>query len=201
MDTKQITKLLQESGNSELTRFFENFGLINHLLDEETQKKYKRSNPSIENLTDWKKRGEMLFGAGRNITVYNTCTVVGDVKVGENTWIGPYTALDGNGGLTIGKNCSISAGVNIVSHDSVKWALSGGQHPYEFEPIKIGDNCFIGTAAFIGKGVTIGNHCLIGAGAVVTANIPDFSIALGVPARVMGKVIVNGASVQLEFNK
>jgi acetyltransferase-like isoleucine patch superfamily enzyme len=201
MNSEQIIRLLTESKNPQAVDFFKTYCELTAILDGETTRLYKRSNPSIENLTDWKKRGDELFGKGKNITVYNTCSVVGDVNVGENTWIGPYTALDGNGGLSIGKNCSISAGVNIVSHDSVKWALSGGKHPYEFAPIKIGDNCFIGTGAFISKGVTIGKHCLIGAGAVVTSDIPDYSIALGVPARIKGKVIVDGAHVELVFNQ
>ena len=115
--------------------------------------------------------------------------VVGKVEVGNNTWIGPYTALDGGQcGIKIGSNCSISSGVNIVAHDTVKWALSGGNEPYENAPIQIGNNCFIGTNAFISKGVKIGNNCVIGAGAVVTKDIPDFSIALGVPAKIKGKV-------------
>lgn len=178
---------------------YKNFLALQDRLDNAIIKKFNRSNPTIENLTDWKKRGEKLFGKNKNITIYNTATVAGKVKVGKNTWIGPYTALDGGGGLVIGENCSISAGVNIVSHDSVKWALSGGKHPYEYGPIKIGDNCFIGTGAFISKGVTIGNHCLIGAGAVVTSDIPDYSIALGVPARVKGKVKLKGKKVTLVF--
>ena len=137
---------------------------------------------------------------GKNITIYDSCTITGNVKIGENTWIGPYTALDGTGGLTIGKNCSISASVNIISHDTVKWALTGGKKGYENEPISIGDNCFIGTGAFISKGISIGNCCLIGAGAVVTKNIPANSIAFGVPARIVGKVIVNNQDVVLEYH-
>lgn len=168
-------------------------------LRQETMDKFNRVNPFVEDITDWKERGEFLFGKGKNITVYNTCTVVGNVKVGKNTWIGPYTALDGNGGLEIGENCSISSHVNIVSHDSVKWALSGGKHPYEYAPIKIGNCCFIGTGAMITKGVTIGNHCLIGAGAVVTKDIPDNSIVYGVPAKVVGMVEVNGESVEFKY--
>ena len=169
-------------------------------LREETRKKYDRANPFVEDITDWKERGEYLFGKNKNITVYNTCTVAGKVHVGENTWIGPYTALDGGkSGITIGSNCSISAGVNIIGHDSVKWALSGGRQKYEYAPVSLGDNCFIGTNAVITKGVSIGNHCLVGANAVVTRSFPDYSIILGVPARHMGNVIVTEEDVILEY--
>lgn len=173
---------------------------LKDVMDKTTLEKYKRINPLLENIFDWKEKGERLFG-GKNITVYETCSIAGDVKIGDNTWVGPYTALDGNGGLKIGKGCSISSHVNIVTHDSVKWALSGGKVPYEYQPIAIGDHCFIGTAAMITKGVTIGNHCLIGAGAVVTKNIPDNSIVFGVPGEVVGKVILTDNDVIYEYFK
>jgi acetyltransferase-like isoleucine patch superfamily enzyme len=170
-------------------------------LRDETFRKYNRLNPFVEDLTDWKERGEFLFGKNKNITVYNSCCVVGKVKVGENTWIGPYTALDGGRfGIKIGSYCSISSGVNIVGHDSVKWALSGGNLDYEYGEISIGNNCFIGTNAFISKNVKIGNNCLIGANAVVTKSIPNNSIVFGIPAKVVGKVLIEDGVVNLIYD-
>ncbi len=164
-----------------------------------TRLKYNRVNPFLEDITDWKKKGKYLFG-GDNITIYDSSTIAGEVKVGENTWIGPYTALDGTGGLTIGKNCSISSGVNIVSHDTIKWALSGGKEEYEYSAISIGDNCFIGTKAFINKGVKIGDRCLIAAGSVVTKSFPNNSIIGGTPAKKIGQVILKeGGTVELSY--
>ena len=169
-------------------------------LRDESREKYDRVNPFVEDITDWKERGEFLFEKDKNITVYNTCTVAGKVQVGENTWIGPYTALDGGkSGITIGSNCSISSGVNIVGHDSVKWALSGGKEGYEYAPVKIGNDCFIGTNSVITKGVTIGNKCVVGANAVVTDSFPDYSIILGVPAAVRGRVIITQGKVKLRY--
>lgn len=170
-------------------------------LRNETMEKYGRVNPLNEDLTDWKERGDFLFGKGKNITVYNTCSLAGDVEVGENTWIGPFTAIDGGGKVRIGANCSISSGVQIVSHDSVKWALSGGKHPYEYGAISIGNNCFIGTNAMVTKGVTIGKHCLVGAGAIVTKDVPDYSIVFGVPAKVVGEVLIENDEVELRYFK
>lgn len=57
-----------------------------------------------------------------------------------------------------------------------------------FGKIKIGDNCDIGMNATIMPGVTIGKNCIVGAGAVVTHDIPDSSVAVGVPARVIETV-------------
>jgi acetyltransferase-like isoleucine patch superfamily enzyme len=175
---------------------------LQHQLRDETKSNYNRVNPFIEDITDWKERGEYLFGKNKNITIYNSCCVVGDVQVGESTWIGPYTALDGGKcGIKIGKNCSISSGVNIVAHDTVKWALSGGEEAYEHAPIEIGNNCFIGTNVFISKGVKIGRYCVVGAGAVVTKDIPDYSIVLGVPAKIKGKVEIVNGKVNLVYNE
>src|SRR5688500_12635029 len=103
------------------------------------RKKFKRVLPTGELLNDrWEKAS--YLGFGKKSSVYDSCIVFGDVKVGENTWVGPNTILDGSGGLTIGSNCSVSAGVQIYTHDSVQWAISGGKAPYEYAPVLIEDN-------------------------------------------------------------
>ena len=198
----ELDKILKEDFftlNPEQTILLKNLFGLQDVLRDITFRDYKRVNPFQEDITDWKERGEFLFGKGKNITVYNSSLVVGDVKVGENTWIGPYAELDGTGGLEIGSFCSISSGVNITTHDSVKWALSGGKMNYEKSPVKIGNCCFIGTHAFISRGVELGNHVLVGAGAVVTKSFPDFSIIAGVPAKVIGKVNIGNDNIQLDF--
>lgn len=157
-------------------------------LRDYTKRKYNRVNPFVEDLFEWKEKGT-YFG-GKNVTIYDSTTVTGDARIGDNTWVGPFCSLNGTGGLRIGSFCSISAGVRILTHDTVKWALSGGKEPYEYSPVSIGDCCFIGTGAIILRGVKIGNHCLIGANAVVTKDLPDFSVAAGIPAKVIGKVTV-----------
>jgi acetyltransferase-like isoleucine patch superfamily enzyme len=200
MDINTILNSEKFSGDEEKIKLVKLLFSVQTDLNTITKEKFNRINPFAEDITDWKKRGELFFGPGKNITVYNTCTIVGNVEVGENSWIGPYTALDGNGGLKIGKNCSISAGVNIVSHDTVKWAISGGKLPYEYAPISIGDCCFIGTGAVITKGVTIGNHCLIGAGAIVTKDVPNNSIVFGTPAAIRGRVIVKDNDIEFIYD-
>ncbi len=158
-------------------------------LRNEIMGRWKRCLPFNEELFDrWERARFLKFGEGSNI--YDTSLVIGDVKVGENTWIGPFTILDGSGGLTIGSNCSISSGVQIYSHDSVKWALSGGKEAYEYDPVEIGDYCYIGPLTVINKGSRIGHHCLIGANSLVNKPIPDYSIAFGSPCRIIGRVEV-----------
>jgi acetyltransferase-like isoleucine patch superfamily enzyme len=52
-------------------------------------------------------------------------------------------------------------------------------------PVSIGRNTWLGENAVVLPGVTIGQHCVIGANAVVNTSIPDFSVAVGAPARVV----------------
>ncbi len=123
--------------------------------------------------------------------------------MGKETWIGPFTVLDGRGGLKIGSFCSISTGVHLYSHDTVQWALTGGRAKERRAPTKIGDCCYLGAMTIVNRGVTIGDHCVIGANSFVKKNIPPFSIAAGNPARILGRVkmIKNKAQFIYERNK
>ena len=152
---------------------------------EEVHEQFDRTLPFGDYIVDrWDKALELGFGDGASI--YDSSIVLGDVVVGEKTWIGPFVVLDGSGGLAIGKNCSVSAGVQIYSHDSVNWALSGGEQSYDYAKTRVGDNCYIGPNAIIAKGVSIGDRCIIGANSLVVCDIPSGSKAVGTPCRVIG---------------
>lgn len=122
-----------------------------------------------------------VLGFGEGASIYHSSLVYGDVQVGKKTWVGPHTILDGTGGLTIGQYCSISAGVQIYSHDSVQWSLSGGKAAKELAPVSIGNRCYIGSQTVIAKGVTIGDGCVIGACSYVNKDIPPNTVAFGTP--------------------
>jgi len=165
-----------------------------------TKRQFDRINPFLEDLFDWKERGAYLYGKDKNITIYNSTTVHGRVEIGANTWIGPYCSLDGGEvGLKIGSWCSISLGVQLLTHDTARWALSGGKAAYDHAPVSIGDCCFIGTHAIVTRGVRVGSRCVIGAGAVVTNDVSDGTIVAGVPARPIGEVRVDGSDVELLY--
>lgn len=87
----------------------------------------------------------------------------------------------------------------IYTHDSTKYYVSGGEVPYEKGPVTIKSNTVIGTMSMIGCNVTIGRHCVIGAHSFVNKDIPDFSIAAGVPAKIIGKVLLKKGKVQFEY--
>jgi acetyltransferase-like isoleucine patch superfamily enzyme len=160
---------------------------IRNYLREDCKTKWDRTLPFCDLLFDrWEKAEYLGFGHGSSI--YDSSMVFGEVKVGESTWIGPNTILDGSGGLTIGSYCSISAGVQIYSHDSVKWAVSEGKAEYEYQPVSIGERCYIGPSTVIVKGVSIGDGCVIGAQSLVNRDIPSGSQAWGSPVKITGDI-------------
>lgn len=111
------------------------------------------------------------------VNIGDGCEIYQDVSFGSE----PYL-------ITIGNNVRITKGVNFVTHDGGIWVLRKMnlmENCDVFGKIIIGDNIHIGFNAIIMPGVTIGNNCVIGCGAVVTNDIPENSIAVGVPARVI----------------
>jgi acetyltransferase-like isoleucine patch superfamily enzyme len=188
--------------DDELKKLWASLLELHHWCRNYTREKYNRINPSYEDLFDWSERGAYWTRENKDITIYNSATLIGDVKIGEHTWIGPFSLLDGSGGLEIGRYCSISTGCQVLTHDTVRWALSGGKMQPERAATKIGDCCFLGSHAIVTKGVTIGNHCLIAAGTVVARDVDDFTIAGGVPARFIGKVELDSSgTVHLVYNE
>ncbi len=148
------------------------------------KKKFNRVLPIAELVQDrWEKAAFLNFGKGTS--VYDSSYIFGDVKVGENTWVGPFTILDGSGGLSIGSNCSISAGVQIYSHDTVKSAISGGVEPYEYANTIIEDNCYIGPNTIIAKGVHLKKGTIVGANSFVNKSFEENSKIAGSPAKLI----------------
>ncbi len=177
-------KIIAQLNDEELEEFFRLFKLLKTSLNQAMMKDFNRSLPLNELVFDrWERARELGFG--EESSVYESCCIFGSIKVGKKTWIGPYTILDGSGGLEIGSNCSISAGVQIYSHDSVEWAVTGGAKPYIYNSTKIGDNCYIGPNTIIAKGVTIGNASIIGANSFVNQSYPAGSKIAGSPARTL----------------
>ncbi len=143
---------------------------------------YNRVLPVNELLSDRWEKADYL-GFGKKTSIYDSSIVFGNVTVGENTWIGPYTILDGSGDLTIGSNCSISTGVQIYTHDTVQWAISGGKEPYEYNATIIEDNCYLGPNTTVAKGVTLGKGTVVGANSFVNKSFPEGSKIAGNPAK------------------
>ncbi|WP_030611292.1 acyltransferase [Streptomyces fulvoviolaceus] len=122
------------------------------------------------------------------------------LRLGDNSYIAAHAYVTGE--LTTGTDCTLNpfstvrgtvalgSGVRIGAHTS----LLGFNHtmatdlpvfrqPLTSRGIKVGDDVWIGSHVVVVDGVTIGDHCVIGAGAVVTKDLPAWSVAAGNPAR------------------
>ena len=85
--------------------------------------------------------------------------ILGDPDIGEGTWIGHFTVLDGSNGLKIGKNCSIASGVHIYTHSTHKLTTNGGD--YLCAPVVIKDNVAVGANSVIMHGCIIESETVI----------------------------------------
>ena len=122
---------------------------------------------------------------GVNITVHEK----GRIEIGSRTYIGPYTCIAGPGPVIVGEQCLISShcgiyGNNHIFDDPNTYVRKQG---FTCKGITLEDDCWLGTGVRVLDGVTIGQGSVVGAGAVVTKDIPPYSIAVGVPAKVIGK--------------
>ena len=121
--------------------------------------------------------------------------------------------------VSIGDRCLIGRGSGIVGHFSIEigddvWTghnvyITDQNHGYEdvslpiskqSQPeraVKIGSGSWLGYGSVVLPGVTIGEHCVIGANSVVTRDVPSYSVAVGVPARVI-KRYINGSWVEVD---
>ncbi len=131
------------------------------------------------------------------------------IIIGDNVMIGRSSVIScKNGNITIGENSNIAMNCFIQSAKEVNigknvlfaaycYVIGGGDHETErtdipiiaqgqiVKGISIEDNCWIGASVKVLDGVKIGRDSIIGAGAVVTKDIPDYAIAVGVPAKVV----------------
>ena len=195
MDRKSVIK---KEGSK--TKLFEQLNKLYEDFDAAFKLQFDRSLPFNETFFDRWERAKRL-GFGSETSIYDNSFVFGDVKVGAHCWIGPYTIIDGSGGLTIGDYCTISTGVHIYTHDNVKQTLTSGRKPIERSKVSIGNNVYIAPNAIITKGVKIGDFCVIAANSLVNKDVPSHSIVMGQPGVVKGKVVIEGDDVKFEYFK
>jgi len=134
---------------------------------------------------------KIIIGKNTRISSFAKIKVnKGVIKIGENCTINSFCFIYADkGGLEIGNNVLMGPGV----------AISGSNYKYNdknkpiidqdiiSKGIKIEDDVWIGSNSSILDGVTIGRGSVVGAGSVVTKDIPPFSVAFGVPAKVIKK--------------
>jgi len=168
--------------------------------DESLRNSFDRSLSFQDGAFDrWERSRRLGFGEGASI--YNSALVFGNVQVGMQTWIGPFSVLDGSGGqLSIGSYCSISSGVHIYTHDTLYWALSGGNEPKRVAPVSIADRVYIGPQSVITAGVSIGEQSVVAANSFVNNNVEPGTVVAGTPARQNGVVVNKSGGIRIVFD-
>lgn len=109
---------------------------------------------------------------------------LGGVRIGPGSTLDQGVRLDGRGGLTIGAGVAIAPEVALLTadHDPQSPDFAG-----RTAPVVIEDHAWLGTRAMVLPGVTIGQGAVVAAGAVVTKDVPPYTIVGGVPARPIGE--------------
>ena len=113
---------------------------------------------------------------------------IGHLIIGDDCRIGNRCSFLCGGDIKIGNGVLMASDVLVTSEnhsidpESPKWYMS---QPLKCDDIEIRDGCWIGEKVCILPGVTIGKKSIVGAGSIVTKSIPDYSIAVGNPARVI----------------
>ena len=112
---------------------------------------------------------------------------IGSIVLGDRCSVNPYSMLSGYGGLHIGNDVRIASHCVVLSstHNFEDVGVAIQTQGVEGRATHIEDDVWIGSHAVIVGGVRVGAHSVIGAGAIVLSDIPPYSIAAGVPARVL----------------
>lgn len=121
----------------------------------------------------------------------------GRITIGKNASINDNCYITSCFRIEIGDNVSIAEHVSIrdYDHEFKDTTIPINKQGMYGAPVSIGDDVWIGRGVMITSGVTVGKGCVIGANAVVTKDIPDWSVAVGIPARVIRSRLPEPVSV------
>jgi acetyltransferase-like isoleucine patch superfamily enzyme len=110
-----------------------------------------------------------------------------ELIIGDDVWIGQNCYFHSAGGIRIGSRVGIGPSVSILTsfHREEGRPIPILQSDLLLAPVVIEDDCDIGLGAILLPGVTIGRGAQVGAGAVVTHDVPAYTVTAGVPARVL----------------
>lgn len=155
----------------------------------------------------WGKKSFLTVGEGLHVGKGTRLWAPSSLTIGNFVYIGKDVNIEAN--CHIGDFCLIANRVAIVGrHDHDFTALG---YPVRFSPwvgsqtkksrfyedkAMIGDDCWLGYGAIVLTGVSVGKGSIIAAGSVVTKDIPEYSIAVGVPARVVGSRFADNKTIQ-----
>lgn len=128
------------------------------------------------------------IGESTRIEASGTITNIGKgIKVGNNSGIGAFSFIGGAGGVVIGNDVIMGQWVSFhpENHNFDRLDIPIRMQGINRKGIVVEDNCWIGAKVTFIDGAHVGHGCVVAAGALVRGYIPPFSVAAGVPARVI----------------
>ena len=129
------------------------------------------------------------IGAFSQLVCTSNYAMVGKgIIIGDNVGMGEFAYIGGAGGVIIKKNTIIGQyfSCHPQNHNFLDTTKLIRHQGTNCKGIFIGENCWIGTKVTILDGVEVGNGCVIGAGSLITKSVPENSIVIGIPGRVIG---------------
>ena len=134
------------------------------------------------------------FWLGKKSVIESYCCInnaVGDVTIGDYTRIGIHCTVIGP--VCIGNHVNLAQGITVtaLNHNFTDANSMIDEQGISTKPVIIDDDVWIGANAVILPGVTIGSHVVVAAGAVVTKDVPPYSLVAGVPAKVIKQLEVS----------
>lgn len=143
--------------------------------------------------------GYKHISIGNNTTILSHCRIANfqpnvscpiRISIGRNCYIGFYFTILNASSVIIGDDVLMASHVMISSENhsmDPESDIPYMNQPLVSKPVYIDDGCWIGEKVCILPGVHVGKKCIVGAGSVITKDIPDYSIAVGNPAKVIKK--------------
>ena len=136
--------------------------------------------------------GTQNISLGNRVRIYPGCRMEthkgGQIIIEDDCSIAQnFHITSGDSPLVIGKKTTISGNVFItnIDHEYQKIDKHIMEQPMICKKTVIGENCFIGFGAAIQAGTVLGKQCVVGTNAVVRGTYPDYSVIVGVPAKVV----------------
>lgn len=137
-------------------------------------------------VTDGRLRlGERVRLIGHVVPVELAVEQGAELTIGDRTFLNYGVSIGASRSITIGADCNFGPYVNVVDTGFHELDPERRLERPEAQPVRIGDNVWLGVRVIVLPGVTIGEHSVVGAGSVVTSDIPPRSLAVGSPARVI----------------
>lgn len=175
---KMLAGELYRASDGELTRERLDAKRLCRLFNETTEQRIEERDPILHRLLG-------SCGAGTFIEPPFRCDYGYNVHVGDHFYANYDLIILDCAEVRIGHHCLIGPRVSIFTATHPLDSAERASGLESARPVNIGDHVWIGGHAVINPGVTIGSHAVIGAGAVVTRDVPDHSLVVGVPAKVI----------------